>query len=209
MKLGINEISEGIYISAKNKVVRQLQREGFKIYNEYAINNYNNKYVLDLFAVKGSDKRIYEFKIGKNKIQRNQFELLQGYAKSIGARLLIIYLEIPFSKEIIFDKIEDIIFDNLNDDPPNDLLELATHVYINYVHKIDLNSIKIQGDIISLTGTGIITLETQMGSNRDFSNDDGYHENFDFEFSFKLRLDQFKRKIIYSYYKFDTSNYYA
>lgn len=47
-----------------------------------------------------------------------------------------------------------------------------------------------------------------MGSNRDLHIDNGYIENFYFEFSFKLRLDQYNRKIIYSHYKFDISNYY-
>ena len=91
MKLGINEINEGIYIAAINKVSSQLQRDGFIVKTDYPIEA-NHRIRLDLFAQKGIDKRIYEFKIGKNKIQREQFAFLQNYARNIGARLFIIYL---------------------------------------------------------------------------------------------------------------------
>lgn len=208
MKLGINEINEGIYNAAINKVSRQLQREGFNTYPDYRISDYNNNIILDLFAAKGSDKRIYEFKIGKNRIQKRQFEILQHYARQIGARLFIIYLEIPTSKEIIFDDLDDIIFDNLINDTPNELMELATHVIIEDVNNIDINSIEIKNKFISITGTGIVSIETQMGSRIDLRDDNGYIENFDFEFSFRLRLDKYNQELLYSYYKFDTGSYY-
>lgn len=208
MKLGINEINEGIYNAAINKVSRQLQREGFKTYPDYRISDYNNNAIIDLFAAKGSDKRIYEFKIGKNRIQKRQFEFLQHYARQIGAKLFIIYLEIPTSKEISFDDLDDIIFDNLINDTPNELMELATHVVIEDVNSIDINSIEINNKFISITGTGIVSIETQMGSRRDLRDDNGYIENFDFEFSFRLRLDKYSQELLYSYYKFDTGSYY-
>lgn len=207
MKLGINEINEGIYNAAINKVIRQLQREGFKTYPDYRINDYNNV-ILDLFAAKGSDKRIYEFKIGRNRIQKRQFEILQHYARQIGARLFIIYLEIPTSKEIIFENLDEIIFDNLINDTPNDLLELATHVRIEDVNNIDINSLEIKNGFISIAGTGFVSIETQMGSRRDLRENNGYLENFDFEFTFRLRLDKYNYQLLYSYYKFDTGSYY-
>lgn len=207
MKLGINEIYEGIYNAAINKVSRQLQREGFKTYPDYRIKDFDN-FCLDLFATKGADKRIYEFKIGKNRIQKRQFELLQHYAREIGAKLFIIYLEIPTSKEIIFDNLEEIIYNNLINDTPNELLDLATHIEIEDVNSIDVNSIEIKNEFIFISGTGVVSIEAQMGSRRDLREDNGYTENFDFEFVFRLRLDQYRQRILYSYYKFDTGSYY-
>ena len=92
MKLGINEIREGIHIAAVNKISKQLKREGFIVKTEFPIEDERRVYI-DLFAQKGLDKRIYEFKIGKNRIQREQFTFLQSYARSVGARLFIIYLD--------------------------------------------------------------------------------------------------------------------
>ena len=78
--------------------------------NEDRIENVDNLSVqVDLFAFNSYEKRIYEFKIGRNRIQRNQFERLQHYAREIGARLFVIYLEVPSSKRISFNHIEPII----------------------------------------------------------------------------------------------------
>ena len=88
MKLGINEIENGIYNAAIEKLTKQLIRDGFAVERELL----GNDIVFDLYAEKGTDKRIYEFKLGKNRIQEKQFLYLQKHAKNIGAKLYIIYL---------------------------------------------------------------------------------------------------------------------
>ena len=88
MKLGINEIREGIHEAAILKIERQLNREGFDVKRNYSIEDSNIE--VDLFAYNNVEKRIYEFKIGHNKIQNKQFQLLQRYSRDIGAKLFII-----------------------------------------------------------------------------------------------------------------------
>lgn len=207
MKLGLDEINEGIYFTAKNKVARQLKNEGYVVYTEYSPEN-NSRIRLDLFAQKGPDKRIYEFKLGKNRIQKPQFLFLQDYARKIGARLFIIYLELPSSKEISFDGIEDIIFEELQEDTPNELLDLASRVYIEDVDNINIQSIHVSEDIISLEGEGTVYIEIEFGSRSDFRNGDGINEKLQFDFYFRLKLDHFNKNILHSYYKIDTAWYY-
>ena len=208
MKLGLNEINEGIYIAAVNKISKQLQREGFVVKTDYPIEA-NQRIRLDLFAQKGFDKRIYEFKIGKNKIQREQFAFLQNYARSIDARLFIIYLEVPYSKRISFEGIEGIIYNHFLEKTPEELLNLAPKLYVDNVDNIDINDIDVDFDnIIELRGSGTVYVEIEIGSRYDIRRGDGLNEKLKFDFSFRLRLDHLDKKILSSYYKIDTSWYY-
>ena len=205
MKLGINEIREGIYESAILKTVRQLKREGFVVIRDYVI---ENNVVVDLFAYNDAEKRIYEFKIGHNKIQKAQFQMLQNYARNLGGKLFIVYLEVPQSKRIMVNGIEDILFGHLSNYTPPELMELATHVHITDVADIDINAIDIDNEIVNLRGSGCILVDTQFGSNMDVSTNNGLEEHLEFEFWFRLKLDVSRREIISSYYKIDTGWYY-
>lgn len=162
MKLGMNEIQAGIYHAALNKTISQLRREGFKTETEYFFEN--AQLHVDLFAYNEVEKRIYEFKFGRNRIQRNQLVRLQEFAKDLGARLYIIYLELPQSKKIIFDGIENIIFSYLNEYPPQEISELATHFYIEDIENVDINSIILENEIVDMRGSASLIVKLQFGS---------------------------------------------
>ena len=209
MKLGLDEITDGIYFAAINKLTKQLKFENFNVFTEYPIKtSEHSRIILDLYAEKGNDKRIYELKLGKNKVQRNKLVWLQNLAKQLGARLYIIYLEIPKSKEIEFYKIESIIMRDIERNMPSELISLATHVYVNDVESIDISSLIIDKDIIKIEGQGNIILEAQYGSPRDIDEGFGEFKDLEIEFTFKLKLDHSEKEILYSYYKFDTKNFY-
>lgn len=204
MKLGIKEVENGIYYAAIDKLSKQLAREGFIVERELL----GKDVFYDLYAEKGSDKRIYEFKIGKNRIQKKQFIYLQKHAQNIGAKLFIIYLEVPKSKQIEFCDISSILLNDLDRHMPSSLISLATRVYIKDVEDVEMSSIVIDKDIIKLEGTGSLYVEAQHGSPRDIDEGFGDFEELEFEFAFRIKLDHFKRKVLDSYYKIDTSYYY-
>lgn len=206
MKLGMNEIRDGIYQAALNKTIRQLNREGFKTEVEYLFKDV--QICVDLFAYNGFEKRIYEFKFGQNRIQRQQLVKLQEVAKSMGAKLYVIYLELPQSKKIIFEGLENILYGHLNDYPPQEIYELATHFYIEDVSNIDINEIILENEIVDMRGSANLIVKLQFSSNSDRRNGDGVEETVEFEFTFRLKLDVADRSILHSYYKFDTSWYY-
>ena len=200
MRLGINEITKGIYISAVEKVTKQLQREGFKVFPEFPIRG-GSSVQFDLYAEKGTDKRVYEFKIGRNKIRKEQFVFLQNHAKEIGARLFIIYLEMPTSKKIQFRGIEDIIVRDWESKTPKEFLDFAYHIDILDIIDVNINSIDIDEDETIVLGEAVVLGEAQMRVIDDFM------EKFDFNFTFRLRLDHCRKRILGSYYKIDTSGY--
>ena len=208
MKLGINEISEGIYISAINKVSRQLKREGFDTRTDYVIDNQRDRIQIDLFAQRENEKRIYEFKLGKNKIQRQQFVFLQDYARSIGARLYIIYLEMPYSKKVTFEGVEDILYNCFSNQEPEELMDLAPKVFIKNIENVDIEEIYFdKNNIIRLSGQGTIAVEIEDVNNSMTSNN-GFCEVLRFDFSFRLKLDCLHKVVIQFYSRIDTRWYY-
>lgn len=206
MKLGIDEIREGIYQAALNRTMRQLRLEGFAVETERLFERAHIR--VDLFAQNNYEKRIYEFKFGRNRIQRNQLARLQEFAKSIGAKLFVIYLEMPQSKEIVFDGIENIIYGHLSEYPPQEICELATHFYIKDVDNVEISSIEVANEVVKLAGSGCLIVDLQFGSHYDRRHGDAVNETVEFEFAFRLKLDVAEQSILHSYYKFDTSWYY-
>lgn len=206
MKLGMNEIKDGVLHAAINRTVYQLRREGFTVEPEHFFKDAHLH--VDLFAYKESEKRIYEFKFGRNRIRQNQLVKLQEFARQIGARLYVIYLELPQSKEIVFDGLDRILYGHLSEYPPEEICELATHFHIKSVENVDISSIVVENEIINMRGNASLIVNLQFGSHSDRRNDDGFEENVEFEFVFRLKLDVANRDILYSYYKFDTSWYY-
>lgn len=207
MRLGINEIKEAIYEKAVDKTARQLQREGFDVKRNYVIKLNAKMIEVDLFAYNNYEKRIYEFKIGKNRIRREQFVMLQNYAREIGARLYIIYLEVPTSNKITFRQIEDIIYSDLKNHTPDELQGIATYVTILDVGRIEIADVDIDNEMIEARGSGAVSVEAQFGSTRDLLRNDGYTETVEFEFTFRVRVNVAERKIIDAYYKIDTGWY--
>ena len=204
MRLGINEINEGIYEAAIAKTIRQLTREKFEVIRDYRIENVDNLSVqVDLFAFNSYEKRIYEFKIGRNRIQRNQFERLQHYAREIGARLFVIYLEVPSSKRISFNHIEPIIHKDMAIKRPAELFDIHSITEIKHIENVDIEFAEIDDEIVNLRGRGTVVVELMNERFTHFGNEN--NEFIEFDFSFRLKLNVSEKTILLSYYKIDTN----
>lgn len=198
MKIGMNEIVKSIYNVASDKIKRELKKEGFEI-----ISGYDSKF--DIFAQKGEEKRIYELKLGKNRIQTKQFIKLQEKAKELNAKLFIVYLEIPKSKDIYFDGLEDIIYDDLSEDMPSEIDEISTHSSLECIDNIEINEINFSKGKCQVAGTGTVFVYLQFGSNSDVRSDNGLYDSKEMDFFFRLTIDVFENKVLQKYYKIDTS----
>lgn len=205
MRLGINEINEGIYEAAIAKTIRQLTKEKFEVIRDYRIENVEiSPLQVDLFAFNSYEKRIYEFKIGRNRIQRKQFERLQHYARQIGARLFVIYLEVPSSKRIYFNHIEPIIHRDMENKRPEELFDIVHGVEIKHIENVDIEFAEIDDELVNLRGKGTVVVDVGKGKFENFDQSDN-GEFVEFDFSFRLKLDVSQKVILLSYYRFDTS----
>lgn len=204
MKIGMNEIVGGIEDAATKKIARELVRDGFFVEREY-LPPEGIGIRFDLYAEKGGDRRLYELKLGKNKIQSKQFERLQAEARRLGAKLYIVYLETPRSKEIDFEGLEQIICEDLVNDLPSELDSLSTHTTIEDVDNVEIDAIRISDGIAILEGSGTINVCLQFGSNSDLRKNDGVEDADSVDFFFKLSIDMSSNKIEKRYYKIDIS----
>lgn len=202
MKLGMREIINGIEYTAIQKITNGLVNEGFLVKNEY-LSSADNGMLFDLYAEKGEEKRIYELKIGKNRIQKKQFETLQKEAKRLGAKLYIVYLEVPRSKEIEFEDLDQIIYEDLLSNFPSEIDSLSTHSTIEEVVDIEIDSINISNRIAKLAGSGRINIHLQFGSKSDLRNGNAVEDVSSADFFFKLSVDMSFNKIVRRYYKID------
>jgi len=149
MKIGMNEILSGIEYTAIQKITQELVGDGFIVKNEFSPEQ-DNRLFFDLYAEKGEDKRIYELKIGKNRIQKKQFAELQSEAKRLGAKLYIVYLEIPRSKEVNFEGLDQIIYEDLLNDFPSEIDGLSTHTTIESIEDLEIDNESLENIIINL-----------------------------------------------------------
>ena len=202
MKLGMNEIISGIEHTAIQKISNGLISEGFVVKIECPSSS-DNGMLFDLYAEKGEDKRIYELKIGKNRIRKNQFEALQKEAKRLGAKLYIVYLEVPRSNEIEFEALDQIIYEDLLSDFPSEIDRLSTHSTIEEVSDVGIDSINVSNGIAKLTGSGRMYIHLQFGSRSDLRNGDAAEDACTADFFFRLSMDLSSNKIIKHYYKID------
>ena len=202
MKIGMNEILRGIEYTAIQKITKELVRDGFIVKNEFPPGQ-DNRLFFDLYAEKGEDKRIYELKIGKNRIHKKQFAELQSEAKRLGAKLYIVYLEIPRSKEVNFEGLDQIIYEDLLNDFPSEIDGLSTHTTIESIEDLEINSINISDSIAKLTGSGTINVHLQFGSRSDLRHNDAVEDAGSVDFFFKLSIDVTTNEVIKHYYKID------
>lgn len=202
MKIGMPEILRGIELTALEKISRELKKQGFEIMTE------SSKMVgYDLYAEKGDDRRIYELKIAKKKISERKYLELQSLANEKKAKLYLVYLEVPVSKEIEFEELDQILYYDIINDLPSELDSLSTHTVVESIENIELDSIRINKDIIKLKGSASAYLELVFGSRSDFNNGDGISESMTVDFSFTLNLDRETDAVRYRNYRFDLSNY--
>ncbi len=200
MKIGMGEVLKGIAFSAEEKICRDLKKQGFNV------RKCGDNHIYDIYAEKGDEKRIYELKIGKYKIQKREYTKLQEAAKELGAKLFVVYLEVPKSKEIEFNELNQIITTDLLNNFPSDLDSLSTHTAIDTIDNIELDYLSLDSDLIRVVGSGTVNLELQFGSNYDARNNDSLSESISVDFFFKLELDR-EWTVRKRYYKFDLSDY--
>lgn len=195
MKIGMNEVIGGIEKVAIDRIRNGLEREGFHIVTGKDF---------DLYAEKENDKRIYELKLGKNKIQKKQYIKLQKKAEELGAKLYIVYLEIPSSKSIEFDRLGELLYNDIVNNFPNELDILSTHTYIEEISDIDISSIEITDNGLKANGSGSMYLRLQYGSDSDIKSDIGAEDYMTVDFFFKVTVNASLDSITKAYYKFDT-----
>ena len=164
----------------------------------------NNDIAIDLFAKKGDEKRLYEFKYHKthNDIKSKKSAIIEKkkYAEVIGAKFLVVYLE--------FEDLESKILGYIvEEDFPEELDSLSTHTSIKSIYIDSINSISISETSINISGDATISVSLQYGSKSDLQNGDGDESSESFPMTFDADLDC-NLNIIKCQYEIDTDDFY-
>lgn len=202
MKIGMQEVLSGIEQTAIKKISKELTKKGFNV-NEY-FRPFEGDLECDLYAENGEDKRIYELKIGKNRIQKKQYAKLQTAAKRLGAKLYIVYLEVPRSKDITFEGIEQIVQEDLQCDLPVELTGMSTHTTIDSIDDIEIDTVNISNGVICVTGSGNIGVTLWFAPGSNVPDSMPIEDQDMVGFFFKLSIDLSNNKVLKRYYKIDS-----
>ena len=202
MKIGMQEVLSGIEQTAIKKISKELTKKGFTVKEHFRL--FDNEFECDLYAENGDEKRIYELKIGKNRIQKKQYSMMQAAAKRLGARLFIVYLEVPRSKNISYDGLDQIIKDDLQYDLPVELAGMSTHTTIDNIDDIEIDTLSISNGLISVTGSGNIGVSLWFPPRDEISDNLAIEDQDAVGFFFKLCIDISNKKVVKRYYKIDS-----
>lgn len=78
---------------------------------------------------------------------------------------------------------------------PNELDELSSHTGVDEVADVDIDEIELNSDgAINVTGSAVVTVSIQLGSDSDNKGDENMHSTF--PFTFKLALEWNKKWLI-------------
>ncbi|WP_339811900.1 hypothetical protein, partial [Zunongwangia profunda] len=95
----------------------------------------------------------------------------------------------PKDKNINIYDFEQILWDYLTFNLPDELNILSTHSRIEEIFEIDLDEIEIKDKSIYVKGDGILSVELQYGSDGDQIRGDGLKMTDTYPFGFELTLE--------------------
>lgn len=176
------------------EIAKKLEREGFRVYREYSPMHDKSSFRIDIFAEKDKDRRIYEIKMGPNKIDKNKYLRLQKMAKELEAKLYISYIEKPKSCQISFEGIEELLKLALRENIDKIITENPVINEFISVNSVELSMMDIKGTTVKIEGAAIA--ESQLCN---------CEKNEEVDFVFRLTYDICKRRIEHLYSKFDLS----
>lgn len=190
VKIEYKKIAASLIEEAIKLTEERLVKEGFEVIREYGYENVH----FDLFAVKGEEKRIYEFKMDNKSSyehRREQYIRLQNAAKELNAKLLYIFVKPPAEGACVsIEDFEDILLDDLTL-KKDVLFESLNSPTIQLVSNIKILLIDLKQEYIFVEGEALADIGTLTVSEEVFKRDPSisYINDNTFRFSFKIRMN--------------------
>ena len=174
---------------AIEQIVNEYRQKGYEVSEEERI----GKFQADIVARKNEETIVIEVKSGK--MTPNKKEAIIGignYVQSQGNyTFLVVIATPPKEKKLEIINIENMLFQTMIDELPDELDELSTHTMIDEVSDVDIDEIFIDKTLVLVKGNGVVNVELQMGSDGDDRRGDAFKltENFPFDFNITLEYN--------------------
>ena len=207
MKLDRNLLNRCYHDTVITQYKEELENNGFTVYMEHLFSNE----LVDLYAEKDNEKRVYEFKmVGSPNEKKQQITKFKDFVVSHGATPYVVYVNPPDEKQIQFDGLDELIMDYFNTTEfPSELDTLSTHTAITSVYVSDLTSVDVSDGTINIDGFATISVELQYGSTSDFTRGDSLSSTDRFPMSFSVKLRHYDGEYVIENieYAIDTSSW--
>jgi hypothetical protein len=171
---------------AIDQLADQYAEMGYEVSNGERL----GKYEADLIARKGKETIVIEIKAGRLSAERKKaIAELSNYVREQGDyKFLVAVATHPKQKKIEIIQLAELISEYLLEEFPDELSELATHVRLDEVSDIELDSVEIKDLEIFVDGSGVVSVELQYGSDGDQARGDGVKTSDSFPFEFEVTL---------------------
>ncbi len=160
---------------------------GYNVNKEASIGNFQ----ADILARKGNENIVIEVKSWKMTLDRKkQIAGLANYIHSLGGyKFLVVVATSPKEKKLKIDNIEQLITDYLHKSKSEAIGGLAIDCRPDSVIDVDLDEMRLSGNLIEVKGSGVVSVEQQIPSdgNNGIGEKMKTQDNFSFEFEMKLR----------------------
>lgn len=168
----------------------EYSQKGYSVYKEKKI----GKYEADILAENDDEKIVIEIKAGKmTPEKKRRLADLANYVRSLGDyKFLVVIPTAPSRKKLEFDDMEQLLFQDMLNNIPDELDQLSTHTIPDEISNIDIDEIIISDNSIFVKGDGTICVDLDYGSDNDDLVADGYStsDSFPFKFATKLVYDE-------------------
>ena len=162
MKIDYLDIAKSVGFMAVKKAAKELREQGFKVEEEKRV----GKEIIDLFAEKGNERTVYEFRAGRSTLRKEQYEKLQEIAKELSAKLKIVYVVPPPTEiQIQFDELTSIIKRDLQENKS----AVISGISVFDITDLTITKIKVNRSSMNVEGSGIIECVTSASSTPNFS----------------------------------------
>ncbi|WP_305150786.1 hypothetical protein [uncultured Duncaniella sp.] len=176
MEISRNNKFLGAELAAAMEIEHKYRKQGYTVTRDYVFEG--NR--VDLYAEKDDIKFIFEFKARPfTHNERSYFEHIRTKAKEQGIHFRVVIVNVPRSKEIKVEGIEETIFNSFMESIPDALDQLSPHTTIEGIETVEINCIDIKSyDEIIIRGSSAVTVTL----NYDKDDDEGYTDSYPFTF---------------------------
>jgi hypothetical protein len=182
-----------------------LRDQGYQVEVEKNLGSFR----ADLIASRNGEKIVYEFKSGSwSRDKTEQAQRLRNYVvHEYGGKFELVWVNPYREVDLHIEGLEHLLAEAIHKDP-GPLDELSTHTLVDEVDDIQVNSLDIGFEGISVEGEGTVHVELNYGSESDRESGLGASSFDSFPFKFAVRLNGELQPLDEPEVSIDVSNFY-
>lgn len=148
-------------------LIKKYQEEGYSLV-QYS--PFECGVMPDLIFEKNGGKLVIEVVVRGSNIQEQTYKIMQVHkaVQSVqNVQFKTVFVNPPKRNEIFIDGLEGTLLSELRREIPNELNSLDTYLQVDEVDDVQVDDVHISSNSIRVTGSFVVTVNMQYGSNGD------------------------------------------